>query len=76
LGELLIDFVSMHHGSRLADATSFVRAAGNENPKPFVWTATVESIQEELSHCRQTLEQIQPGCTQPRSRKAKKKLSS
>lgn len=28
LGELLIDFVSMHHGSRLADATSFVRAAG------------------------------------------------
>jgi transposase len=51
-------------------------AAWNENPKPFVWTATVESIQEKLSRCRQTLEQIEPGCTQPRRRKAKKELSS
>ena len=50
--------------------------AWNENPKPFVWTATVDSIQEKLSRCRQTLERIQPGCTQPRSRKAKKRLSS
>jgi hypothetical protein len=41
----------------------------NENPKPFVWTATVESIQQKLAHCRQTLEQIHPGCTQPRKRK-------
>ena len=46
-------------------------AAWNENPKPFVWTATVESIQQKLAHCRQTLEQIQPGCTQPRKRKPK-----
>lgn len=45
----------------------------NENPKPFVWTATVESIVDKLSRCRQTLEQIQPGCTLPRKRKAKKK---
>src|SRR5438132_6451477 len=43
--------------------------AWNENPKPFVWTATVESIMEKLSRCRQTLEKIQPGCTLPRSRK-------
>src|SRR5258708_5771360 len=35
-------------------------AAWNENPNPFVWTATVESIQEKLSRCRQTLEQVQP----------------
>ncbi len=49
-------------------------AAWNENPNPFVWTATVESIQEKLSRCRQTLEQIKPGCTKPRNRK--KKLSS
>jgi hypothetical protein len=49
-------------------------AAWNEIPNPFLWTATVESIQAKLSRCRQTLEQIQPGCTQPRSRK--KKLSS
>ncbi|MGB2667242.1 MAG: IS630 family transposase [Candidatus Acidiferrum sp.] len=41
----------------------------NEDPKPFVWTATVESIQAKLSRCRQTLEQIQPGCTKPRTRK-------
>jgi len=50
--------------------------AWNENPKPFVWTATVESIQEKLARCRQTLEKIQPGCTQPRKRKPKKPLSS
>jgi len=43
--------------------------AWNEDPKPFVWTATVESIMEKLSRCRQTLEKIQPGCTLPRSRK-------
>jgi transposase len=47
-------------------------AAWNEKPKPFVWTATVESIVEKLSRCRQTLEKIQPGCTLPRKRKAKK----
>jgi transposase len=49
--------------------------AWNENPKPFVWTATVESILAKLAGCRQTLEQIQPGCTQPPRRK-RKKLSS
>jgi transposase len=43
--------------------------AWNEDPRPFVWTATVESIMEKLSRCRQTLEKIQPGCTLPRSRK-------
>jgi transposase len=44
-------------------------AAWNDNPKPFVWTATVDSIVAKLARCRQTLEQIQPGCTAPRSRK-------
>jgi len=43
--------------------------AWNENPKPFVWTATVDTIQAKLSRCRQTLEQIKPGCTQPPTRK-------
>src|SRR3954467_5777956 len=46
-------------------------AAWNENPKPFVWPATVESIVTKLAHCRQTLEQIQPGCTAPKTRKRK-----
>jgi transposase len=45
--------------------------AWNENPKPFVWTATVESIVTKLAHCRQTLEQIQPGCTAPKARQRK-----
>lgn len=43
--------------------------AWNENPKPFVWRATVESILDKLSGCRQTLEQIQPGCTLPSKHK-------
>ena len=51
-------------------------AAWNEQPKPFVWTATVQMIQEKLARCRQTLEQIQPGCTQPRRRRRTLKLSS
>lgn len=46
-------------------------SAWNEKPKPFVWTATVESILTKLSRCRQTLEQIQPGCTVPKARKRK-----
>src|SRR6266403_868903 len=45
----------------------------NRNPKPLVWTATVDSIVEKLQRCRQTLENIQPGCTLPRSRKRRKK---
>jgi hypothetical protein len=48
---------------RLEAIEDFLRA-WNENPKPFVWTAPVESIIEKLSRCRRTLEQIQPGCTQ------------
>jgi hypothetical protein len=47
--------------------------ARNENPKPFVWTAEVDSIVAKLSKCRQTLEQIQPGSAAP---KARKRLSS
>ena len=46
-------------------------AAWNLKPKPFIWTATVESIIEKLAHCKQTLERIQPGCTLPRIRKKK-----
>ncbi|MCI0423704.1 MAG: IS630 family transposase [Acidobacteria bacterium] len=46
-------------------------AAWNEHPKPFVWTATVDSILAKLARCRQTLEQIQPGCTLPKTRKRK-----
>jgi transposase/DNA-binding CsgD family transcriptional regulator len=48
-------------------------SAWNENPKPFVWTATVNSIVAKLTRSRQTLEQIQPGCT---TKKPRKHLSS
>lgn len=44
-------------------------AAWNKRPKPFLWTATVDSIVAKLTGCRQTLEQIQPGCTAPKSPK-------
>jgi transposase len=58
--------------AELQQAIQEFLAAWNEAPRPFVWTATVESITAKLSHCRQTLEQIQPGCTLPRTRKKKK----
>src|SRR5881396_2775520 len=67
---------SFHSVKDLENAIAEFLAAWNEHPQPFVWTATVESIKEKLSRCRQTLEQIQPGCTQPRSRKRRKALSS
>ena len=56
----------------VADLQASIEAflvAWNNDPKPFVWTATVESILEKLTRCRQTLEKIQPGCTRPKSRK-------
>lgn len=40
--------------------------AWNANPSPFVWTASVEKILEKFARCQRRLEQIQPGCTQPR----------
>jgi transposase len=59
----------------LENAITEFLAAWNEHPQPFVWTATVESIKAKLARCRQTLEQIQPGCTLLRSRKSRKTLS-
>ncbi len=58
----------------VADLQASIQAflkAWNQNPQPFVWTATVESIQEKLMRCRRTLEQVQPGCTQPKAKKRK-----
>jgi transposase len=67
---------SFHSVEDLEKAIAEFLAVWNEHPQPFVWTATVESIKEKLSRCRQTLEQIQPGCTLPRSKKRRKILSS
>lgn len=46
-------------------------AAWNDNPRPFVWTATVGEIMQKLARAREKLEAIKPGCTQPRQRKNK-----
>lgn len=40
----------------------------NENPNPFVWTATAESIWTKITQCRNVLEKMQPGCTSPKNR--------
>ena len=53
----------------LEQAIEAFMAAWNSNPTPFVWTATVESILEKLTRCRRRLEQVEPGCTKPKSRK-------
>jgi transposase len=60
---------SFHSVEDLTAAIDDFLAAWNEQPKPFVWTATVDSILAKLARCRQTLEQVQPGCTLPRTRK-------
>jgi len=67
---------SFESGEDLQNAITKFMAMWNEKPRPFVWTATVESIQQRLARCRQTLEQIQPGCTEPAHQKKKKQLSS
>ncbi|HOF41719.1 MAG TPA: IS630 family transposase [Candidatus Hydrogenedentes bacterium] len=46
-------------------------AAWNENPRPFIWTATVGEIVKKLARAREKLEAINPGCTRPRQRKTK-----
>ena len=61
---------SFHSVEDLEKAIAEFLATWNQSPKPFIWTATVKSIVEKLSRCRQTLEKIQPGCTMPRRRKA------
>ena len=74
-GELTSKAVRRGSFSSVADLHKAINEflnAWNEDPKPFVWTATVESIQAKLAGCRQTLEQIKPGCTAPRGRKKMK----
>jgi transposase len=50
----------------------FLRA-WNENPKPFVWTATVQKIMDKISRGRAALETIQPGWSQKKNRKKRRK---
>jgi transposase len=43
--------------------------AWNAEPKPFVWTATVEGIIKKIERARAKLEQIKPGCSLPKAKK-------
>jgi len=67
---------SFHSVNDLIAAIEEFLAAWNDNPNPFIWTATVDSIVGKLARCRQTLEQIQPGCTRPKAKRRRKRLSS
>ena len=44
-------------------------SAWNEDPKPFIWTATVEDIAQQIARARTKLEQIKPDSTLPRGKK-------
>ena len=52
----------------LEQAIAAFLAAWNTNPTPFVWTASVEKILEKIARARRRLEEIQPGCSLPKSR--------
>ena len=54
----------------LIQAIEVFLAAWNESPRPFVWTATVENNVTKIARARAKLEQLKPGCTQPRQRKS------
>jgi transposase len=53
----------------LIQAIETFLAAWNEQPKPFIWTATVEKIMAKIERARAKLEAIKPGCTKPRNRR-------
>jgi transposase len=53
----------------LVQAIEAFLAAWNQDPRPFIWTATVEKILEKIERARAKLEAMQPGCTQPRRRR-------
>lgn len=78
-GELTSKAVRRGSFASVADlelAIAAFLAAWNENPKPFVWTATLTAIQAKLTRCRQTLEQVKPGCTAPRTRRNRRTIKS
>ena len=43
----------------------------NKEPRPFLWTAKVEDIIRKLDRARRKLEELKPGCTEPRRRRKK-----
>ncbi|MGH8564230.1 MAG: hypothetical protein ACREXW_09120, partial [Gammaproteobacteria bacterium] len=57
--------------SDLQQAIDEFMQAWNQNPKPFIWTATVGQIIEKVDRARVKMEQIKPGSTLPRGKKKK-----
>ena len=53
----------------LKQAIAAFMQAWNQNPKPFIWSATVEDIIKKIDRARVKMEQIKPGSTQPRGKK-------
>jgi transposase len=53
----------------LKEAIEEFMQSWNENPKPFIWTATVEDIIRKIDRARAKVEQIKPGSTLPRGKK-------
>jgi transposase len=53
----------------LQEAIDRFLKAWNQKPKPFIWTATVEGIMQKIERARAKLEEIKPGCAQPRGKK-------
>ena len=56
-----------------AAIVSFLEA-WNQQPKPFIWTAKVADIIKKIERARAKLEEIKPGCTQPRGKKKECKV--
>lgn len=57
----------------LQNAIEEFLAAWNEQPRPFVWTATVERIMEKVERARHTLDAGKPGWSDRKRRKTLKK---
>ncbi|MGH8651791.1 MAG: hypothetical protein ACREYE_06220 [Gammaproteobacteria bacterium] len=53
----------------LKESIEEFRQAWNQNPKPFIWTATVEDIIKKIERARVKMEQIKPRSTLPRGKK-------
>ena len=56
----------------LVEAIANFLKAWNESPRPFVWTATVESIMEKIDRARATLDEIKPGWSKRKRRKKRR----
>ena len=53
----------------LKQAIERLYASLEQNPRPFIWTATVEDIIKKIERARVKMEQIEPGSTLPRGKK-------